>query len=252
LYLYLLAKTVNTPDTPYRIAINDITDANAGTVLGQNKGITFDILQYQYNEENPAKCRYVYIDISGNNITALPANAFGSNNITGIKLPNSITSIGSYAFSSCDSLTSITIPNGVLTIGMMAFDNCSGLTSVIIPNSVTSIGMFAFYKCTSLTSVTIPTSVTSIASSTFDNCSGLTSVTIPAGVTSIGNTAFADCTSLTSVTFERADTTFNTTSSNYSFITQADSSSLQTAYTAGGAGTYTRPDTTSTTWTKQP
>jgi len=29
-----------------------------------------------------------------------------------------------------------------------------------------------------------------------------------------------------------------------------NSTSLQTAYTSGKAGTYTRPNTTSTTWTK--
>ncbi len=114
-------------------------------------------------------------------------------------IPNSVTSIGDYAFWKCSSLTSIEIPNSVTSIGKQAFRNCSGLTSVTIPNSVTSIGSNAFDGC-GLTSVTIPNSVTSIEAWTFQYCSGLTSVTIPNSVTSIGYSAFYDCENLTSVT----------------------------------------------------
>ena len=39
------------------------------------------------------------------------------------------------------------IPNSVTTIGNYAFWDCTGLTSVTIPNSVTSIGSDAFYRC---------------------------------------------------------------------------------------------------------
>ena len=85
-------------------------------------------------------------------------------------IPNSVTSIGSYAFSGCTGLTSVTIPNSVTSIGSNAFNECSGLTSITIPNSVTSIGESAFYKCSKLTSVTIPNSVTSIGGDAFFDC----------------------------------------------------------------------------------
>ena len=92
-------------------------------------------------------------------------------------------------FSGCTGLTSITIPDSVTSIGGYAFHGCSGLTSVTIPNSVTSIGGYAFRGCSRLTSVTIPNSVTSIGESAFSGCSSLESITIPfvgakAGVTS--------------------------------------------------------------------
>jgi hypothetical protein len=115
-------------------------------------------------------------------------------------IPNSVTSIGEYAFSGCSGLTSVTIPNSVTSIGNYAFSNCSGLTSVTIPNSVTSIGDAAFFDCSSLTSVTIPNSVTSIGDDAFYRCSGLTSVIIPNSVTSIGTWAFSYCSGLTSIT----------------------------------------------------
>ena len=68
-------------------------------------------------------------------------------------IPNSVTRIGSGAFSGCSGLTSITIPNSVTNIEDYAFKNCSGLTSITIPNSVTSIGVYAFAKCPELTDV---------------------------------------------------------------------------------------------------
>jgi len=112
--------------------------------------------------------------------------------IKSVILEDGITTIGSYAFSSCSGLTSVTIPNSVTSIGDGAFSNCRRLASVTIPNSVTSIGTDAFYNCSGLTSVTIPNSVTSIRNSAFYNCSGLTSVVIGSGVTSIGSSAFKE------------------------------------------------------------
>ena len=71
-----------------------------------------------------------------------------------IKIPNSVTSIGNYAFYGCSGLTSVMIPDSVTSIGNSAFYNCSGLTSVTISNSVTSIGDHAFENCSSLANVT--------------------------------------------------------------------------------------------------
>ena len=83
---------------------------------------------------------------------------------------NGVTTIGSSAFSDCDSLTSVTIPNSVTTIGSGAFEFCFSLTSLTIPNSVTTIGYYAFELCFSLTSLTIPNSVTTIGSGAFSSC----------------------------------------------------------------------------------
>ncbi|MBR4867878.1 MAG: leucine-rich repeat domain-containing protein [Clostridia bacterium] len=60
-------------------------------------------------------------------------------------IPNSVTTIGYWAFSWCDSLTSVTIPNSVTTIGEYAFSGCESLTSVTIPDGVTTIRSDAFF-----------------------------------------------------------------------------------------------------------
>ena len=103
--------------------------------------------------------------------------------IKSITIPDSVTSIGDYAFEFCTSLTSVTIPDSVTSIGYDAFENCLSLTSVAIGNGVTSIGDYAFAWCKKLTSVAIGNGVTSIGSGAFDGCKSLTSVTIPAKFT---------------------------------------------------------------------
>jgi len=47
-----------------------------------------------------------------------------------VTIPDSVTSIGSYAFEYCRSLTSITIPDSVTSIGSGAFYGCENLTNV--------------------------------------------------------------------------------------------------------------------------
>ena len=77
-------------------------------------------------------------------------------NLKSISIPNSVTNIGSSAFSNCAKLTSITIPDGVTGIGGWAFFGCSSLTSITIPDTVTSIGSSAFCGCTGLEKITLP------------------------------------------------------------------------------------------------
>ena len=122
------------------------------------------------------------------------------NMLQDVSIGKNVTSIGSYAFSSCFSLARVTIPDGVTSIGDNTFSSCSSLASITIPDGVTSIGAYAFSSCSSLASITIPDGVTSIGDNTFSSCSSLTRVTIPDGVTSIGAYAFSSCFSLARVT----------------------------------------------------
>ena len=122
---------------------------------------------------------------------------FGCQNST---IPNSVTTIGHYAFGGCTGLTSITIPNSVTSIEYMAFQGCSNLSSVIIGDHVESIGKSAFERCSSLSSVIIPNSVATIGQEAFRECSNLSSVTIGDGVKNIELRTFSQCTNLSSVT----------------------------------------------------
>ena len=176
--------------------------------------------------------------------------------LTGITIPDSVTSIGNNAFART-GLTSITIPDSVTSIGNNAFAG-TGLTSIIIPNSVTSLS--GFNDCTGITDITIPNSVTTIGSYAFSGCR-LTSVTIPNSVTSIKIGAFAG-TNLTSVTFEGNILSSEFQDHNIFEGSESFPGNLRGRYYApepgnkfvetGTPGTYTRPDTSSNTWTLQP
>ena len=106
-------------------------------------------------------------------------------------IPDSVTSIGCYAFHMCDGLTSLTIPNSVTEIGSQAFSGCSSLTSLIIPDGVTVIDDEVFAGCSSLTSLVLPDGVTDIGVGAFFGCDSLTSLKIPDSVTDIWVYAFA-------------------------------------------------------------
>ena len=103
-------------------------------------------------------------------------------------IPDSVTSIGRYAFVYCSSLTSVTIPDSVTSIGLYAFLGCSSLKSVSLPESLITIGNGAFSD-TGLESVEIPSSVTSIGDDAFTG-TGLTEIALPNPNTEIGDNAF--------------------------------------------------------------
>lgn len=135
-----------------------------------------------------------------NTVTSIGDFAFyGCTGLASISIPNSVTSIGNFAFHGCSELTSISISNSLTSIGFSAFEGCKALVSLEIPNSVTSIGASAFEGCESLTTANISSSVTSIEESLYKDCKLLTSIEIPNSVTSIGESAFEGCESLWSI-----------------------------------------------------
>ena len=119
-------------------------------------------------------------------------------------------------------VTELAIPNSVTSIGSYAFYGCTGLISVTTPNSVTSIESYAFYGCSDLTSVTIGSGVKKIGNYAFINCSGLTSVTF-ANKTGWRRTTASDYTGGTSVSVSNAAinaTYLKTTYTNYYWYRQ--------------------------------
>ncbi|MCD8089835.1 MAG: leucine-rich repeat protein [Clostridiales bacterium] len=138
--------------------------------------------------------------------------------ITSVIIESGATSIGNYAFTSCDRITSASIPDTVVTIGEEAFRSVTQLGTIVIPEGVETIGSYAFnlsglydislpstlksigsyaFSNTGLVSVVLPEGITEIAQGTFNYCGLLQGLLIPSTVTSIGGSAFYGCSSLT-------------------------------------------------------
>jgi len=107
-----------------------------------------------------------------------------ANGDTTYAIPASVTTIGTSAFDSSQTLEGVTFAGSILTtIGDSAFSGCFQLASITLPTSVTTIGARAF-SSTGITSIIIPANVTSITGNPVDNCSLLTAIVVDAGNTS--------------------------------------------------------------------
>ena len=123
-----------------------------------------------------------------NSVTSIGSWAFSGNQLSSVSIPNSVTSIGSVAFAQ-NQLSSVNIPNSVTSIGSYAFA-FNNLTNLNILNGVTSIEMGAFFG-NQLTTVIIPNSINNIKYSAF-GYNQLTSVTIDNASSIVENRAFCD------------------------------------------------------------
>lgn len=138
-------------------------------------------------------------------ITGIGSMAFSSY-VNAINIPETIASIDSRAFVSCDALSNINVDennkyykdtDGILydksgdTI--LCYPPAKSADSYTINDSVKAIGDNAFYRCLNLTQVTIPDSVSNIGNAAFSLCINLKDVEMPEHLDSLGRDAFSNC-----------------------------------------------------------
>lgn len=131
-------------------------------------------------------------------MTSIGDRAFlGCSGLTNLNIPDSVTSIGKYAFDGCDklfrtskgiryidkwaigvvnnSLATAEVADGTKGIADFTFNECRGLTNAIIPDSVKTIGNDAFRWCFSLKNIVIGSNVEFIGAKAFSSCESLSS-----------------------------------------------------------------------------
>ena len=133
----------------------------------------------------------------------LPVNEIGSysfsscQSITGLGMGDSVMVIERSAFQGCNSLKEVTIGHSVWNIETSAFYECKALEKVTLPeNRLYNIRNYAFYGCSSLTTINIPSTLTYITPHSFEGCTSLKQIVLPEGVEQIWESAFAGCTNL--------------------------------------------------------
>ncbi|MCH5163508.1 MAG: leucine-rich repeat domain-containing protein [Clostridiales bacterium] len=126
--------------------------------------------------------------------------AFTASGLTSITIPSSVTNIGVGAFGSCENLRSITFEQNckIKIIGDSAFIG-SGLKSIEIPSSVVYINDYAFSNCEDLIEVTCYGNLNEIGQYAFNGCFALDSVTLPDSLERIDDYAFNACKNLTTI-----------------------------------------------------
>lgn len=130
-------------------------------------------------------------------------------------LPDSVTSIGEYAFSYCQKLPSVTLTNNIVSIEKYAFDHCTKITSVDIGDKVEVLGEYAFRGCTALKSIDLGKKLTGIDQYCFYGCNSLEALELPNTVTVIKQYAFYDCNKLASVKLSNNLTTIENAAFEY-------------------------------------
>ena len=219
----------------YDIEIPTELDDYRVTGLGEN---SFAVDSFDGYEGNPlcSKIRSVTIPQS---VTSIGMYAFQNCGLQSLIIEDATTSIGHDAFNGCTSLTTLLLGKNITTIGNGAFTDCTALTEVTIPQNVTSIGLFTFLRCTSLTKLSLG-NIETIGVDAFAGCSNLSTITIPDSVTDIGAGAFVFCSKLESVTIPEKVTAIK--SGTFKFCSKLEYIILPAGFTSFGDSLSGCPD----------
>ena len=112
-----------------------------------------------------------HVDLEGmTSLTTVGRGAFQNcDQLTSIRLPETVEEIWSYAFYDCDKLSSIHLGSNLKIVYPLTFYSCNSLKHVTLPDTVTTINERAFGGCTKLESIIIPESVTTFHWASFEN-----------------------------------------------------------------------------------
>ena len=142
------------------------------------------------------------VDLS--QVSRLGLASFYKSRLTSIRIPDTVTEMGTSAFSSCGQLADVTIGNGLTQIPTQCFQYCGSLSSIIFGTGIREFGNNSFSYCNSLERIQIPEGVTLIPNGCFGQSASLKEVVFPSSLKEIRYQAFMGCPSLNQITLPEA------------------------------------------------
>lgn len=188
----MLVRTSKT-QTPIKYkTINEFTYAYSDDMLVLYK------YQPNYESQNVTLPSSVKIDDVTYTSYSLHNKVFYNTSIYSIHIPDAVTKIGNYCFSSCYNLHSVTFGENTELdeIGMGAFSNCNNLNEFGKLKGLRKIGDDAFNWCIRLKDFDMPSNVEYIGNNAFYYCNSLRKIVLPENLSTIGYSAFFECVKL--------------------------------------------------------
>lgn len=233
-------KSISIPDSVVRIADGAFSSCTSLTnidispnhpVYAFSNGMLItkkDMTLVQYLGQGSETCDIPW------GIKEIGQGAFENTKLSSVIIPDSVTSIGNFAFRGMDKLKEITIPDSVTSIGFQTFWGNRSMTAVRIPASLTVLGFGSFGFCDSLNTIEIdpenpvyemrgsmlvnkkenvlyyhldqdegtfeiPEGIELIEADAFEKNEKLKEIIIPDTVKKIKNSAFTSCSNLTGI-----------------------------------------------------
>ena len=145
--------------------LTSVVIPNSVTSIGSNAFKGCGGLTSTHISDLASWCKISFGDESANPLNYAHHLYLNNNEITNLVVPNSVSTVGNYAFVSCTGLTSVTLPNSLASIGNGSFQGCTGLKNLTIPKQVTYIGGNAFINTGLKSVITRPTTPPTISGS---------------------------------------------------------------------------------------
>ena len=172
-------------------------------------------------------------------ITTVGAYAFSSTSLSEINLGSGVTMLGEYAFADCRLLNELAIPPLVAQIPEGLLQGCIGIRELAIGDQVTAIGKHAFNGMSRLKSVQLGSGVESIGDAAFDNCTKLEALRLPASLSHWGNAVLIHCKALASLTVDEKNEYLK---ADGAALYTADGNTLLAYAAASPAASFTAPE----------
>ena len=257
---------------------SDLTEIGEGVFdnCGSIKSITVNENNPKYSSDengvlfNKNKTELIYYPLGKDaefyrvpdGVVTIASGAFSKEaDLIDVAFPQSLRSIGDYAFRNCNCFRNIVLPYGLENIGTRAFSYCWS-ESIVIPETVKSIAQYAFDGTSPMSGSPINNAYTIsdclievltgtegdyvissgtrlLADLSFYGCNKITSITIPDSLEYIGKEAFKNCHAL-SAFYVSEDNKYFSTDEN-GVLYNKDKTEIIMYPPANGAESFTVP-----------